>query len=125
MSCFESSDMAAINLPSGEQRGLNKCSEPGTSERVEVLRSTTWMFGPEALPYSSHGMSANTMELPSAVQVGSPWFTLSEEISCGVPPCALTTKIFHGLPGWDAMKAIRVPSGDQRGRCAFIGTNVS
>ena len=31
------------------------------------------------------------------------------------PPSAGTTKIFQGLPGREAIKAIRVPSGDQRG----------
>src|SRR5579862_6772587 len=116
MSFVESPESAAIYRPSGEQRGLNKVSDPAISEMLEVFKSTTLMFGPEDVPYSSHDMAPKMMESPWGVQVGSPSLRPSDVISCGVPPWAETTKIFHGFPGRSPIKAIRVPSGDHRGR---------
>src|SRR5450755_5124054 len=111
--------------PSCEQRGLKRFSEPGTSEICEVFKSTTWMFGPDTASYSSQGMPANTMESPLGIHVGSPWLRSPDVTSFGVPPSAGVTKIFHGLPGREAMNAIWVPSGDQRGMCACMGAWVS
>src|SRR5580692_5972418 len=83
------------------------------------------MLGPAVLPYSSQGIPANTIALPPAAQVGSPWLRSPALASRGVPPSAGITKIFHGLPGREAINAIWVPSGDQRGMCACIGEYVS
>src|ERR1700731_2102010 len=125
MSLVESAEKAAIYRPSREQRGLNNPSEPVTSEMLEVCKSTTLMLGADDFPYSNHGMAPKMMESPLGIQVGSPSLRPSEVNSCGVPPWAETTKIFHGLPGRNPMNAIRVPSGDHRGECASRGAKVS
>src|SRR5271157_3124846 len=83
------------------------------------------MLGPVAVPYSSQDIPPNTMESPLGVQVGSPWLWSPVVTSCGVPPSADITKIFQGFPGRDAINAIWVPSGDQRGECTCIGAYVS
>src|SRR5580692_2052617 len=83
------------------------------------------MLGPEPVAYSNHGTPANTIESPSGVQVGSPWLCSPALTSRGVPPSAGITKTFQGFPGRDAINAICLPFGDQRGECACIGAYVS
>src|SRR5579863_9847444 len=83
------------------------------------------MLAPAAAPNSNQGMPANTIDSPLGIQVGSPWLWSPTVTSRGVPPSAGITKIFQGFPGREAINAIWVPSGDQRGICACIGEYVS
>src|ERR1700730_326992 len=73
----------------------------------------------------SHGTRPKTSCLPSGDQPGSSSFWFSESISCGVPPCADIKKILQSGPARLSTYAICVLSGDQRGRKAETGGDVS
>src|SRR6266478_2386664 len=120
----ESWERAAKYRPSGDQRGLNKPSEPGIDETWRVFTSAMSIVRGSDVPKVS-ATPPKAIWVPSGDQVGSSSSRpLSGSSSCGVPPCGETTKIFHLLP-WVARNAIRFPSGDQRGRCICTGGYVS
>src|SRR5579863_223637 len=66
-----------------------------------------------------------TKALPSGAQLGSASFDWPFVNSWTAPPSDETRQIFHDSPGGRPMKAISLPSGDQRGKPACIGENVS
>src|SRR4029077_16171932 len=74
---------------------------PGSKTRGEVLKTT---------------------ELPSADQLGSPG---QGSMSLRLPPSTETAYIVQALPVEMPWKAMRFPSGDQRGKKATIGENLS
>src|SRR6266851_4252779 len=63
--------------------------------------------------------------VPSGDQEGSFSSDCAEVIATGEPPSAEMKKIFQGLPGVSATKAMVFPSGDQWGRVAIMEPYVS
>src|SRR5690348_6949815 len=107
--------------PSGDQRGLNNPVEPGTTETCRVFKSMVRMS--EAVAES--GRRENAIRVPSGDHIGSLSAVSCGINSSGVPPCAETTRIFHGFPTCADINAIFVPSGDHRGNAAELGGEVN
>src|SRR5207245_9507570 len=117
----KSGESAAIYRPSGDQRGLNSPSDPGTVTVLCVFKSTIRIFKPSV----SCTKYPNIMRVPSDDQLASIWFRLSGRISSALEPSGEITEIFNGLPGCMLAYAICFPSGDQCGNAARSGANVS
>src|SRR5215471_14457828 len=111
----------ARRRPSGDQRGLNRPADPGTTETWRVVRSMILMS--ESLVVSV--MRENASRPPSGDHIGSPSAASCGSNSSGVPPCAEMTKIFQGFPTCADMNAIFVPSGDHRGNAVAFGGYVN
>src|SRR5580700_1051588 len=62
---------------------------------------------------------------PSADQLASIWLPLSVSTSCGAPPIAGTRKSFQDCPAFRLTYAICLRSGDQTGKAACSGAEVS
>src|SRR6185503_19453449 len=107
--------------PSGDQRGLNRPDDPGSTFTSFVFRSS--ILTSEELAAS--GRREKTICVPSGDQAGSPSAVSCGSNSSGVPPCAETTKVFQGFPSCADINVIFVPSGDQRGRADDVGAYVS
>src|SRR5260370_11531313 len=68
----ESSVIAVMYLPSGDQRGENSCFAPGIGEIFEVATSTVTMPGPsDEAGDDPASFRVSTMNLPSGDQPGS------------------------------------------------------
>src|SRR5580658_3717023 len=107
--------------PSGDQRGLNSPSDPGTFSILPVCKSRILMISPP--PFCRK--SPNINRFPSVDQLASIWLPLSARTSRGVPPAAGTRKSFQDCPGCMPTNAICFPLGDQTGNADRPGTEVN
>src|SRR6266478_1563965 len=114
----ESCERTAKYRPSGDQRGLNKPSEPGIDVTWRVFTSAMSIARGSDVPDTT---PPKAICVPSGDQVGSSSSRpLSGNISCGVPACEEIMKIFH-LLSRVARNMTCFPSGDQRGKCVCVG----
>src|SRR5580698_8634045 len=96
-------------------------SEPGTTVTRRVRKSMMKIFD----LVGAHIEPPKTSEFPSGAHVGSTSVSVLCETSSSLPPLA-DTKYIEGLvPSTNALNAIRVRSGDQRGTTACKGAVVS
>src|SRR2546425_7602108 len=95
ISVRESAVSAAICFPSGDQRLVQRPSEPGRSVVSRVLRSNMWILAwlRGAFPLFIRSPKANFA--PSGDQVGAPCLLAFGRIARGFPPSKETKYTFH------------------------------
>src|SRR5579859_2184368 len=109
-----------MNLPSGEKRGANSPTDPGSGVTSLDGKSTIAMSKSDGFPIRAVRDSIN--DFPSFDQLGSSSFLLSSGSNgWACPPWAETRYArFFILPA-EPENAIVSPSGDQRGMVAKSG----
>src|SRR6516164_3518807 len=117
ISFSESLVMAAMYCPSGDHRGENSCSAPGSGEKICVCTST--------IPIAPDWFRLKITDLPSGDQPGSNPASAPGSNSRVAPPVLEMTYARQFVLPDRPMNTICFPSGDQCGSPTAIEESVS